>query len=372
MTDAKTRSERQAPRHGLVRRFGRIGLLILGLTLVYLLVLPLFLPKVAEPAPSGVSPASEARQVTALGEVLPISDRVKVAAPTGQDAGRIAEIRVAEGARVIRGDVLAVLDTEPVLRAALDQVIADQDARQVALAARTADLDATGNQLEAQVQELTVALDRAQLELDRMTRLRDSGLYEDSALANKRFDVEAARLNLKNTELQLQRNRLRLSDGLRIDEASAKAELASATAARKRAEADYTKARILAPIDGRVLAIFGKLGEQIGTDGFALMGNTQRMIVRAEVYESDIGGVATGQRAAVTSRALTGPLMGTVSRTGVRISDQSILSTDPAAIVDARVIEVWITLDEAASAAMADLTGLQVLVTFARKDDGNA
>jgi HlyD family secretion protein len=372
MTDMQKPGERQAASGRKLRTLGLLGLLILGLAGGYHFDLPRH-----NPVPLNTTPAVDVavpplRQVTALGEVLPVSDQVTVAAPTGQDAGRIAEIRVTEGTWVRRGDALAVMDTEPVLRAALDQAIADEGAHQVALAARTADLDATGAQLEAQVQELTVALDRAQLDLDRMTRLRDSGLYEDSALADKRLDVEAARFNLRNTELQLQRNRLRLAGGLRIDEARAKAELASATAARKRAEADYAKARILAPMDGRVLAIFGKLGEQIGADGFALMGDTRRMVVRAEVYESDISGVSTGQTAEVTSRALSGTLTGTVTRTGVRIAEQSILSTDPAAIVDARVIEVWITLDATSSAATADLTGLQVLATFARKDDGNA
>jgi HlyD family secretion protein len=322
----------------------------------------------AELAPIAAAP----RQITALGEVLPVSNRVTVAAPTGQDAGRIHEIKVTEGDAVTQGQVLAILDTEPLLRAELDQATANEAVKRVALAARTADLDTTDRQLTAQVDQLRVALEKAQVELDRRTSLRDSGLYEDAALVDRRLDVQSATFNLRNTEIQLERTRMQDVGGLRIDEASAAAELAAATAARAKAEADYAKSSVVAPIDGRILALFGRIGQQIGDSGFAEIGNTDQMVVRAEVYETDITGVSVGQGVMVTSRVLGDGLTGKVSRLGVRISDQSILSTDPAAIVDARVIEVWITLDDASTKATRDLSGLQVLVAFDAKDGGDA
>ncbi|MGL5008654.1 MAG: efflux RND transporter periplasmic adaptor subunit [Paracoccaceae bacterium] len=321
-----------------------------------------------ESEPVAVAP----RRITALGEVLPVSDRVTVAAPTGQDVGRISEIKVAEGDAVVKGQVLAILDSEPFLNADLAQAIANEAVKRVALAALTADLEATEQQLAAQVDQLRVVLEKAQVELDTRTRLRDSGLYEDTALVELRLDVQSATYNLRNTEIQLERNRLRDDAGLRIDQASAEAELEAARAARAKAEADYAKSSVVAPIDGRILALFGRIGQQIGDDGFAEIGNTGQMVVRAEVYETDISGVSVGQDVTVTSRALAEELTGKVTRLGVRISDQSILSTDPAAIVDARVIEVWITLDAASSMATRDLSGLQVLVSFAGREDDDA
>jgi HlyD family secretion protein len=326
------------------------------------------MPAATDPQTASETPAppavTSARRVSALGEVLPGSDRVTVAAPTGQDTGRIANILIEEGATVTRGQVLAVLDTEAVQKAVLQQAIANETLKRVALAAKAADLESSEGQLSAQVNQQNVALEKAQLELDRMTRLRDTGLYEDAALIDKRLDVESARFNLRNTELQLERNRLLYEGGRRLDEASARAELDASTAARVKAEADYAKTSILAPINGRILALFGRLGEQIGSDGFAEIGDTRTMKVRAEVYESDISAISVGQPVTVTSRALQTQLAGTVSRIGVRISDQSILSTDPAAIVDARVIEVWVALDAASSKATEAMSGLQVLVTF--------
>lgn len=347
-----------------------IGALVVGAG-GYFLALPYLSGVEAERIAANQPIASVSRLITALGEVLPVSNRVTVAGPTGADAGRISEIKAAEGETVVKGQVLAVLDSEPLARAALAQAVANEAAKRVALAARVADLDATERQLAAQVDQLRVALEKAQGELERMTSLRDSGLYEDTALVDRRLDVQSATFNMQNTEIQLERTRMRDAQGIRVDQATAEAELEAATAARAKAEADYAKTSVLAPIDGRILALFGRIGQQIGDGGFAEIGDTEQMLVRAEVYETDISGVSVGQYVAVTSRALSETLTGKVSRLGVRISDQSILSTDPAAIVDARVIEVWVTLDEPSSAVSRDLTGLQVLVTFAEVEGGD-
>ncbi len=349
------------------------GILAVGLAgAAYFVGLPYLQGLQAERAAETRPAVVTERRITALGEVLPISNLVTVAAPTGQDAGRISRVDVAEGDMVAKGQVLAILDTEPLLRAELAQMVANESVKRVALAALTADLDAAERQLSVQVDQLRVVLEKSQVELDRMTQLRDTGLYEDAALVDLRLDVQSATFNLRNTEIQLERNRLRDATGMRIVQASAEAELAAARAARAKAEADYAKSSVVAPIDGRILALFGRIGQQIDTAGFAEIGDTSQMKVRAEVYETDVSGVSVGQRVTVTSRALLEDLAGEVTRLGVRISDQSILSTDPAAIVDARVVEVWITLDEASSDATRNLSGLQVLVTFAAADRDDA
>jgi HlyD family secretion protein len=326
-------------------------------------------PAPAEPVVVQVAPV--VRQVQALGEVLPISNVVTIAAPTGQDTGRIASITVTEGDQVTAGQVLAVLDTEPLLKAQLDQAIANEAVRHAAVDVRVADLDATARQLEAQIGQQEAALDKSQLLLDRRATLTDSGFYEDTALQDMQLDVLAATYTLANLQVQLERGQITSADGVRLDEASARAELAAATAARVKSEADYAKSFIRAPIDGRILAVFGRVGQQIDNAGFGEMGDTSRMKIRAEVYETDITSVVLGQAVTATSRAFEQTLRGTVDRIGVRISGQSILSTDPAAIVDARVVEVWILLDEASSAYVADKSGLQVTVAFENMENGN-
>ena len=176
--------------------------------------------------------------------------------------------------------------------------------------------------------------------------------------------MQSAKFGLRNLKSQYDRTRLRGDDGVRLDEKIALAELDSTIAARVKAEADHDKATIRAPISGRVLALFGRVGQQIDGDGFGEIGDTVRMMIRAEVYETEMTEVSLAQPVTATSRAFAGTLTGLVSRLGVRISSQSIQSTDPAAIVEARVVEVWITLDTASSAAMADRSGLRVTVAF--------
>lgn len=99
-------------------------------------------------------------------------------------------------------------------------------------------------------------------------------------------------------------------------------------------------------------------GERVTTAGVAELGKTDEMYAVAEVYESDIGGVHVGQRAAVTSPALPDELQGTVESIGWKISKMEVLDTDPAAKTDARVIKVKIRLDD--SARVARLTNMQV------------
>jgi len=91
-------------------------------------------------------------------------------------------------------------------------------------------------------------------------------------------------------------------------------------------------------------------------------GQTQTMYVVAEVYETDIGKISVGQRATITSDALSMDLTGTVERIGLKIGKKDVLDTDPVAKTDARVIETYILLDN--SNAVARYTNLQVEVSI--------
>ncbi len=127
-----------------------------------------------------------------------------------------------------------------------------------------------------------------------------------------------------------------------------------------RTELRLTEVR--SPIDGRVLDVHAREGERVGADGILELGATQAMFAIAEVYETDIGRVAVGQRARVTSPVLAQPLEGVVELIRPKIQKQDVLGTDPAARKDARVVEVEIRLDDSATAAT--LTRMQVEVTI--------
>ena len=81
------------------------------------------------------------------------------------------------------------------------------------------------------------------------------------------------------------------------------------------------------------------------------MGDTSSMQVVAEVYETDARFVRLGQKAAVVSRAFEQELTGKVVRISSLVQRNDIFNADPTADVDARIVEVWITLDDSSAAA---------------------
>lgn len=176
----------------------------------------------------------------------------------------------------------------------------------------------------------------------------------------ERAEVARLEAELANAERELNRHReLRRSHVLSESEWQAR-ELARdvARAALERARAELELSTVRAPIDGRVLEIHARAGERVGVDGILELGETDAMYAVAEVYETDIGRVRVGQAARVRSPALPRELAGRVERIGLEIGKKDVLSTDPVADADARVVEVDIRLDEPALAAT--LTNLRV------------
>jgi HlyD family secretion protein len=167
-----------------------------------------------------------------------------------------------------------------------------------------------------------------------------------------------------------------------IDQIDARTQLRLARAQLERAKAEFpidslesqlawaeARARRLtlrAPIDGRILNIKIKPGEETGGGPVLAMGDTDRMRAVAEVYETDIGRVRLGQAATISSYALPRELTGKVVRIGNMVFKNDVLNVDPAARADARVVEVWIDLDDASETQ--GLTNLTVNVVIKAGD----
>ncbi|MEG4940724.1 HlyD family efflux transporter periplasmic adaptor subunit [Microcoleus sp. F4-D5] len=147
------------------------------------------------------------------------------------------------------------------------------------------------------------------------------------------------------------------------DVQAAQAAVESAIAAKQKAQVDLNLSYVKAPVSGSILKVHTRQGERINTqDGIVELGRTDQMYAVAEVYETDIGKVRNGQRATISSPVFAGTLEGKVARIGKQISKKDVLSTDPAADTDARVIEVRIRLDPESSKKVASFTNLQVEV----------
>jgi HlyD family secretion protein len=146
-----------------------------------------------------------------------------------------------------------------------------------------------------------------------------------------------------------------------LDRAKSQFPIASLNKQIAVSEAHARRLTLYAPCNCQVLNVRVKAGEQVAGPILSL-GDTSRMRAVAEVYETDIAQVQLGQTATITSRALSKPITGRVSRIGSMIYKNDILNVDPAARADARVVEVWIDLND--SNALQGLTNLTVDVVI--------
>lgn len=181
-----------------------------------------------------------------------------------QMMGNIVEVRVHEGDRVERREVLAVIDdSQP--RAAVDRATAADNAAQQQLLAANSDLA-----------------------LAESTLKRYQNLYERKSVSPQEFDEVKAR----------QRAALARRDMARAEQAQAKAALAQA-----RTALEYT--RIRAPFDGVIAEKKADSGTLVspGMPIFTLE-DVRRYRLEAAVNEDDLSHVQIGQPVAVIIEAL--------------------------------------------------------------------
>jgi HlyD family secretion protein len=263
--------------------------------------------------------------------------------------GRVAQVRVAEGAQVRQGDVLVQLETEE-LRAAVTQALASERQAQ----ARLAGLRSTGRTAaQASLAQADSTLKAAEAELARTQQLVAQGFLSEARLDEVRRAVEVARAQQAGARAQTQAN----ADA-GTDVAQAQAQLALASAATAAARARLAQAAVLAPTDARVLTRDVEPG-QIVQPGKALMslalaGPTQ---LTAQVDERFLDQLQPGQKAAVVADAFAD------QRFAARV-----LSIAPAVDAQRGAIEVKFALEQQAPAFLREDMTLSVEVETGRRE----
>ncbi|MEN9226209.1 MAG: efflux RND transporter periplasmic adaptor subunit [Thermostichus sp. HHBFW_bins_43] len=348
-------------------------------------------------ATQSVSEGSEAAleaslppRVGALGRLEPEGEVLRIAGPAGE---RVGELLVAEGDRVTAGQVVARLESYAERVAERDYAAAQLQEARTRLEAETRFSQAQIQEARTRVgrldqpqlmqirsQEAVVERIQAELADAEANLARFQALWQEGAISRqeldqrsllvrqRREDLRAAQATL--TQLQTTRTQDLLNAQAQVQAAEAGLTLAQAqvqlgSLARnlELAEARLERTLIRSPRDGQVLLIRTRPGEAIA-DGILDLGNTDQMMVVAEIYETDILRIRPGQQATIRNRALPGELRGQVEHIGLQIRKKDVLNTDPAADVDARVVEVRIRLDPESSARVAGLTNLQVTVAI--------
>lgn len=335
--------------------------------------------------------------VTALGRLEPKGEIVNLTAPTSTQESRIETLLVKEGDRVEAGDLIAVLDNRDRLQATLlsaqEQVrIAEAKLAQTKAGAKSGELQAQRAEIArleaAQIgdiatQQATIARLQAERNTAQAEFQRYQSLYERGAVSASERDAnqltytsaqrrvqeaEAALNRIQSTsQQQLEQARAtlnRIGEVRPVDVALAEAEVRSAVASVAEAQANLEEAEVRSPASGQILKIHTRPGETIASEGIVTLGQTDQMMVVAEVYQDDIAKIEPTQPVEIISSISSESFSGTVESVGLQVQQQQVVNEDPAANIDAKVVEVTISLDPDASKQLASLTNLQVTATI--------
>ena len=255
--------------------------------------------------------------VAALGQLNPLGDIRKLAAPTSGKGGtpRLSKLLIREGDSIFKGQVLAEFDNRPKLKADL--------------AVAQANLTILLNEIRIQKREIN----------------RYKMLVENGAVAFIVLD------KMKDELVILKARMLKLKSA--IDAITF----------------DLEQTQLKSPIDGIVLQILAREGERPNSSGVLNVGANKLMEALIEVYESDIDRVEIGQTVNLISEngGFNGALRGQVNMISPQVRQRRVLSTDPTGDADSRVVEVRVKLDNSSAKKVSHLTGMKVIARFKPK-----
>jgi HlyD family secretion protein len=284
-----------------------------------------------------IAQQAHAQAVSALGRLEPEHGLLQIGVSSSSYAisgSIIAELMVEEGDWVQAGQLLATTDSTEMIRASALKTQAEL--KLATLAAKAS---------ESQADEACTLAGVANSEATRRTSLLERELtsVEETELAQGTAQATAASCATAHANARV---------------AAASIDVVRAHMAIN--ELEIERSLVRAPVAGRVLEIHTRPGEMAGVHSVLDLGRTDHMFAIAEVYETDIGHVKVGQKARISSEALSGEMTGTVERIRGKVQKNDVTGTDPAARKDARIIEVEIRLDDSKPAE--NLTNLQIEV----------
>lgn len=262
-------------------------------------------------------------------------------------SGRVVEVLVKEGDHVSKGDLLARID-DRLPRA----MVAKAEAAVLAMEARrdAAFRGARPDEIRGVAAEATAARAHAvdrERSMTRTATLHESGAVADAQLESERFAADAARAAADAAEARAAVTKAGPREEARREAVAA---LAAARADLEEARVRLAQTEVHAPMIGTIVRRLVEVGEQVTTVPPTVvlkMADLDNVRLRAEIDESDIARVVVGAPAYVTAEALGSKRLGAkVVQTERELGRKRIRTDDPRALVDTRVLEVLVVLDE--------------------------
>lgn len=314
----------------------------------------------AEPTDDRQSSEIARLDVLALGRLIPDGGTLAVALPNGAGDARIERLLVSEGDRVEVGQVIAELDNLPqllALKAGASAALITQEAalEQVRAASLASLEEARANQSIAHAARVL-----AGQELARLTKLAGHSMTTQALVQQAQSNWAKAAAESERASALVKRYR-GAESGMQPDIKLAARSLDMARTNLARAHHAIASGRVVAPRAGTVLEVHARVGEKPSDKGVMTIGDVTRMTAELDVYQTDIRRVSPGRRVTMATPALTAPLVGRVTKIGQIVRRQSMMSTEPAANADARVVRVTVWLDAESSARARAYTNLEVV-----------
>ena len=304
-----------------------------------------------------ITASSNAQHIASLGRIEPGERVLQIAAPAGSI---VNELRVRRGEKIEAGHVLATLRDTPIYQAKV--AYAEQ---RLMMAQTEWKIMESGERPEAvRAQEALIAALEAEMRLINIRSERYGSLLQKSHISQDSFDEIASQQGVIDARIQRERSILESLRSGRVEDVH-KAEIAVrlAQAQLEEAQAALALQQIRSPIHATVLDIHAWPGESVGEDGALVsLGDTDNMMVLAEVYESDVPRLQIGQRATFRGQAFEGELEGYVKEIQPYFEKSRIFSIDPADHADRRILIVRIQPDD--PARLSSLSRAHVIVTI--------
>ena len=264
--------------------------------------------------PNNIEVVERIEGVAALGQLNPLGEVRKLAAPTSGKGGtpRLSKLFVQEGDSIIEGQILAVFDNRPKIQADL--------------ASEQANLNILINEIRIQKREINrykMLVEKGAEPIIVLEKMKDNLVILHSRMLRLKSAINAINFDLEQTQLK-------------------------------------------SPINGIVLQILAREGERPNSSGVLNVGSNQLMEALIEVYESDIDRVKIGQIVILNSEngGFKGSLRGQVNLISPQVRQRRVLSTDPTGDADSRVVEVRVKLDKESIKKVSHLTGMKVIARF--------
>ncbi|HNQ92885.1 MAG TPA: efflux RND transporter periplasmic adaptor subunit [Alphaproteobacteria bacterium] len=303
-----------------------------------------------------------ALNVGALAWIEPKSRVLKIGAPNVMEGARVEELFIGEGDDVQKGQVIGTFSTFTKNKASLDVAKANLELAKANLERIKAGNKESDISAQRQTVQSLKALETAAIHEFKRTE----ELYAQQMVSKSRYDAAKAEQNRLINERKAAESALTSLETVRPDDVLiAENKVTVAQSELDLAKANVDLSTIVAPIDGTILTIYAHSGEAVSGDiGILDMADLSVLDAVAEIDESDILRVKKGQKADVFVSGFSEPVRGLVRELGGQIKRNAVLASNPSQMLDTRIVEVRIEMDQAKNEQLRRLINMKVKATI--------